>query len=749
MSQLVRPVAAVAIVVASIAIGQPTHSVTKATAAPATVIAYVSSENGHYSHTINTDTKSWGTSVGDFQPSQNNWRCQRMANTVNHAGTQVYNVATCQGNAVAIDTATNTFTGLPFGGSAMVTSSDDQYIYVAAAYYRTKYKLSDNSVVWSALSPGYRPWVTSYTFGISQDDTKLYVPMQDRFQYIEVIDAATGTTLSTIQDSSWSSPTWAVAAPVGNKIYAGTNLGIAVINSLTDAFTTLLPVTSNSPIAVSADGSVLYASSGGTIKKVRASDGTVLATYSVDTGEGGMALTPDGTALYAVTNGGVSIIRLSDGDITDLTFPSTSIASRGRTIVMVQPMAAPNISLSRSTGTASTNNAVSGLYSISNSGDAASSYSISPSLPAGLNFSTSTGLISGTPTATSSRSSYTITARNAAGSSTSVFSLAVELAAGLTPTFSAVVSTADGFTFSITNSSVNYAYSGTATNGGSVAISSSSVTVSGLGVGASSNVIITATRNGYADASAAISGSATSPTTTTVATSGSSVTTVAQGQSSVATIAPSGAPTTTVKTPLRSQSVVSTTTSVMPVEAAPKAPALTPGQVAAVIGGKKVDAKISKTDNRITVIAGDISTTISGLRPNGQRVALDADGNLVLNEGDKIVVEAFGVEPDEDVAVWMFSTPTKLGVIAADTSGKIAGTFNLPNGIESGEHRVVLSGKNRNGTDVVLGIGLSYGAVNSGSTLTRVLIAIPIALAILFGLFLPAVSRRRRKAVGA
>ena len=79
MSQLVRPVAAVAIVVASIAIGQPTHSVTKATAAPATVIAYVSSENGHYSHTINTDTKSWGTSVGDFQPSQNNWRCQRMS----------------------------------------------------------------------------------------------------------------------------------------------------------------------------------------------------------------------------------------------------------------------------------------------------------------------------------------------------------------------------------------------------------------------------------------------------------------------------------------------------------------------------------------------------------------------------------------------------------------------------------------------------------------------------------------------
>ena len=736
-----------ATVVAAVAISQPIQNVSKATAAPATVIAYVSSENGHYSHTINTDTETWGTSVGDFQPTQNNWRCQRMANAVNRAGTKVYNVASCQGNAVAIDTATNTFTGLPFGGSAMVTSSDDQYIYVAAAYYRTKYKLSDNSVVWSALSPGYRPWVTSYTFGISQDDTKLYVPMQDRFQYIEVIDAATGTTLSTIQDSSWSSPTWAVAAPVGNKIYAGTNLGIAVINSLTDAFTTLLPVTSNSPIAVSADGSVLYASSGGTIKKVRASDGTVLATYSVDTGEGGMALTPDGTALYAVTNGGVSIIRLSDGDITNLTFPSTSISSRGRTIVMVQPMSAPNISLSDSTGTASTNTVVSGLYSISNSGDAASSYSISPSLPAGLSFSTSTGLISGTPTSVSSRAPYTITARNAAGTSARVFSLAVELAAGLTPTFSAAVSRVDGFTLTISNHSVNYAYSGSATNGATVAVSSASVTVTGLAAGAPSTVTITATRNGFADASATISGSATSPTTTTVAGSEPPVTTVAQGQSSVATIAPSGAPTTTVKTPLRSQPVVSTTAPVSPVAVAPTAPAVAPGEASALVEGETISATLRRVNNQITATAGDISTTISGLTPDGQRVALNTEGNLVLNGGDKIVVEASGVEPDEDVAVWMFSTPTKLGVIAADVSGKISGTFNLPNGIESGEHRVVLSGKNRNGTDVVLGIGLSYGAVNSGSTLTRVLIAIPIALAIGIGFLIPNQLRRRRKVI--
>jgi hypothetical protein len=69
----------------------------------------------------------------------------------------------------------------------------------------------------------------------------------------------------------------------------------------------------------------------------------------------------------------------------------------------------------------------------------------------------------------------------------------------------------------------------------------------------------------------------------------------------------------------------------------------------------------------------------------------------------------------------------------------------LPSGLEAGDHRLVLSGDNPDGVNALVGIGLSYGSVDSGSTIARVLIAVPIALAILFGLFLPAVTRRRRK----
>lgn len=59
------------------------------------------------------------------------------------------------------------------------------------------------------------------------------------------------------------------------------------------------------------------------------------------------------------------------------------------------------------------------------SGGVVSNYTISPALPAGLTMNANTGIISGSPTTTNSQSSYTITATNAGGSTTSIVSIAV------------------------------------------------------------------------------------------------------------------------------------------------------------------------------------------------------------------------------------------------------------------------------------------------------------------------------------
>ena len=62
-------------------------------------------------------------------------------------------------------------------------------------------------------------------------------------------------------------------------------------------------------------------------------------------------------------------------------------------------------------------------------GGAVTSYSVSPALPAGLSLNTSTGIIDGTPTAVTSKSSYTVTASNSGGSTTASLSITVNAAA--------------------------------------------------------------------------------------------------------------------------------------------------------------------------------------------------------------------------------------------------------------------------------------------------------------------------------
>jgi hypothetical protein len=205
---------------------------------------------------------------------------------------------------------------------------------------------------------------------------------------------------------------------------------------------------------------------------------------------------------------------------------------------------------------------------------------------------------------------------------------------------------------------------------------------------------------------------------------GNTVTTVGPAQSTTST----------------SSSTTSTTT--IP---APSAPKVTTGEGGALVNGEAVSVSLSRSGNRITVDAAGVSAIFSGLTPDGKVVALDEDGNLRLNQDDKIVVDAKGYSAGENVEVWMYSTPTRLGTVEASASGAISAAFDLPNSLELGDHRIVLDGQNGDGQAVILGLGIAVGAVESASLLSRLLIAIPLALAAFAAIFIPAVTRRRKR----
>jgi len=93
-------------------------------------------------------------------------------------------------------------------------------------------------------------------------------------------------------------------------------------------------------------------------------------------------------------------------------------------VVNTGPVAAPAFTLSATAETKTVGTAIAD-YSLTSTGGAIASFSISPAAPGGLTFSTSTGLLSGTPTSAQSATSYTITATNASGSATRIFTLTV------------------------------------------------------------------------------------------------------------------------------------------------------------------------------------------------------------------------------------------------------------------------------------------------------------------------------------
>lgn len=287
---------------------------------------------------------------------------------------------------------------------------------------------------------------------------------------------------------------------------------------------------------------------------------------------------------------------------------------------------------------------------------------------------------------------------------------------------------------------------------------------SGMAVGVSYKVTVTAIGDqlNYLSSpeSAQVSVStAPAPTTTTTTTTTTTLapattiapvttTTVAQGQKDVATISGS---TTTV--PVITTTTSAPTTTLAPLiqnstAAAAKAPdaaSAKPGEATALVDGEKIAATLSRVNNGLVASVAQITATVSGVSADGTRIDLDVEGNLRLNTDDFIQVEGDGYSAGESVDVWMYSTPTRIGTVKADASGHIAGRFILPKDLGAGNHRVVLNGVNKGGVPVILGIGVKYGEASSTSTATRVLIALPISLAIIAGFILPNQLRRRRR----
>lgn len=737
--------------VALVAVMNVSHqSATPAAAAPPPMYAYTSAHSGHWSYKIDGSNNTIAASLGDFS-TNTNWRCSWNTNMVNHAGTKVYQGRSCDNVITEIDVAADTYRTLSINArsNAMAISPDDRYIYTAEPYYINKWDLSTTPP--TNVGGGSRDDNNAgISLAILPNGSKLYSPsIQAGKNKVQVFNSSLQL-IATVTHASMVTPQWALATPDGSEVWVGMGTTFIVIDTTTDTISRTFSVaygTGSFP-SFNADGSRLWLSSGNGLLEINTSDASIVRTIAGLSSGSHASISPDNSLVYVAYGQTQKWAKTSDGSTGTITLPTqTPNNDTPRTIVWAQPVQAPSITLSASSGTANVDNPAS-LYSISNSGGTVNSYSISPtSLPAGLSFSTVTGLITGTPTVTQSATSYTITATNLGGSSSRTFSLTVnDPPDGVLPTFTTPVSTADGFTTTISNYSASYSYSTTASNGANVVRSGAQISVSGLAPSATSTVSVVASRSGFRPVTATVNGRASDPATTTTTTTVPvpAVNSSTSGSNSgTSTNSPNGgASQGGVTTTSSTSTTTSTTTTTIP---APETPAAAPGEGVVMVGGKATIATVTRSNNKITVSAAGINVTFSGISADGELIPLDSDGNMRVVGNDVVAIDGSGFAPNSEIEVWMFSTPRMLTKISADSAGRVAENVTLPGVLEEGDHRFVLNGEASNGDNALVGLGLIVGYEGGGlSTTGKFLIALPIALAILMGLIIPTAIRRRR-----
>ncbi|MEY4633647.1 MAG: hypothetical protein RLZ18_1019 [Actinomycetota bacterium] len=584
------------------------------------------------------------------------------------------------------------------------------------------------------------------------------VYISGRINQVHVVNASSGTAQTPISISSATGQFNGIAkSPDGSKIYH-TSLGagtVSVINAITDTVIDTVTVMGDPrAVLVSPDGAYYYVSNlSGTIYKMRASDNVRELTISNGSGTYGMGISSDGNFLYVPNNGTnvVSKVSTSTGSVVATVSTGASAGTRWVT---------------NGNGYVVATNYVTNKVSIINE----ATFTELGQVTVGTN---PIGVVingAGTKAYVASERSNRI----------DVIDLATrinERTVGVGSRPWAVAENAAGTKLYVGGYQVNAI----------VVINTSTWTTSTIALTGDQSMNLVVASVPLNAPTPTTTTTTTAPTTTTTApttttttvpvasssttsvapattTSSSTLpaTTVPVGQAAMPTIAPGVTPTTvqiSASTEVTPKVSSTSTTSTLPplvtsteqsrqtrnASIAPAAAEADPGVASAIVDGKVVSTNVSRTNNQLVFTVGGISGTVYGVSRDGVKTTLDADGNMRLEDGYKIVVEGGGFLATSDVEAWMFSTPIRIGTLTSNIDGVIKNQLAIASSLEVGQHRIVLVGKNSIGQKVTLSVGFVFGSAPTTSVASRILIVVPVTLAVFIGLLVPATRRRRKR----
>jgi trimeric autotransporter adhesin len=197
------------------------------------------------------------------------------------------------------------------------------------------------------------------------------------------------------------------------------------------------------------------------------------------------------------------------------------------------------------------------------------------------------------------------------------------------------------------------------------------------------------------------------------------------------------APTTT--------STTSTTTLPKKQPVAPKLVNTESAAGAATIGGKTAKAKTSRVNNQLVFTASGFTVTLAGVNADGTIIPLSTDGLLEVERGDMFRLDAQGFAPSSKVEIWMFSKTFLLGTFEVGADGLVKSTLKVPKSVENGLHHLVMVGVDKANKEAKFEVGMNVGVPPKQWWYSRILIAIPISIAVFIGFWLPTSASRRRR----
>jgi alpha-tubulin suppressor-like RCC1 family protein len=210
--------------------------------------------------------------------------------------------------------------------------------------------------------------------------------------------------------------------------------------------------------------------------------------------------------------------------------------------------------------------------------------------------------------------------------------------------------------------------------------------------------------------------------------------------------------TTTTVVRASGSSVTSTTSTTSTTTTVPKKQVVAPKLVntesaagAATIDGKIAKAKTSRVNNQLVFTASGFTLTLAGVNTDGTIIPLSSDGSLEVGRGDLFRFDAQGFAPNSTVNIWMFSKPILMGTIEVGSDGLVKSTLKVPKSVENGLHHLVMVGVDKNKKEAKFEVGMNVGVPPKQWWYSRILIVIPISIAVFLGFWLPTSASRRRR----